>query len=122
MIEALAPGWKTEIVPRIPSIITGINQTRQVFKLCYFVEVHCSVGLSRLELYRKEWDNNRSCYRDTPRHDDNSNGSDAFRQFAQALTNKQLGYVRIPSDEIETPWRDRLNKKVKKARSGTLRL
>ncbi len=122
MLEELAPGWRFEIVPRIPSVITGINQTRQVFKLCYFDEVNCSVGLNRLELYKKEWDKARSCYRDNPRHDDNSNGADAFRQFAQALTNKQLGYVRIPRDEAQITWREKLLKNAKKQRNGGLRL
>lgn len=119
MIQELAPGWRFEIVPRIPSVITGINQTRQAFKLCYFDEINCSVGINRLELYKKEWDKARSCYRDTPRHDDNSNGADAFRMFGQALANKQLGYVRIPrGEEDQIPWRERLKAKSKRARNS----
>lgn len=74
-----------EIVPRIPEIITGINQTRDAFAACVFDKEHCKDGLVHLELYRKQWDDRHSCWRDHPRHDVHSNGADAFRQFAQSI-------------------------------------
>jgi hypothetical protein len=73
----------TVIVPRIPDIIVGINKTRDVFGSCLFDEVNTQEGIVHLENYRKEWDERRGCWKDTPRHDVHSNGSDAFRQFAQ---------------------------------------
>ena len=83
MLEALLPGQRIQTVPRITSVTTGIQSTRSVFSSCYFDETNCMEGLMRLANYRKEWDKARGCWRDFPRHDDNSNGADAFRQFGQ---------------------------------------
>jgi len=94
MIKELAPEWRTEIVPRIASVITGINQTRDIFRMCYFDETNCSVGLKRLENYKKEWNKSRGCYSDSPLHDANSNGSDSFRMFAQAYANDSIAEKR----------------------------
>jgi phage terminase large subunit-like protein len=85
MLQELAPGWIFEIVPRIPEIFVGIQQTRDLFPKCRFDEVLCDVGLKRLELYKKEWDKLRSCWKNEPRHDASSNGADSFRQFAQTV-------------------------------------
>ena len=90
MIQELSPGWNMQTVPRIPNIIDGIQQVRNVFPRCYFDAEKCKDGLKRLELYRKEWDKTHSCWKPEPRHDANSNGADAFRQFAQALYNGQM--------------------------------
>ena len=81
MLEALLPGQRIQTVPRITSVTTGIQSTRSVFSSCYFDETNCMEGLTRLANYRKEWDKARGGWRDFPRHDDNSNGADAFCQF-----------------------------------------
>lgn len=83
MLEALMPGQRFNVVPRITNIGSGIQATRNVFASCYFDETNCSEGLKRLANYRKEWDKTRGCWRDQPRHDENSHGGDAFRQFGQ---------------------------------------
>ncbi|MBI5255420.1 MAG: terminase [Burkholderiales bacterium] len=91
MLEALMPGHRFEVVPRVTSVISGITATRNVFASCYFDETACECqvgelkvsGVKRLANYRKEWDKERSCWKDHPRHDDNSHGADAFRQFGQ---------------------------------------
>lgn len=90
MLQELAPGWRFEIVPRIASVVVGIQQTRDLFPLCWFDEEHCAAGLIRLENYRKEWDDKRAVWKDIPMHDANSNGADAFRTFAQARANGTL--------------------------------
>ena len=99
MIQELAPGWKLDIVPRIPEITQGIAQTRDVFPRCWFDEEKCSVGLMHLEMYKKEWDKSHACWKDEPRHDVHSNGADSFRQFAQALSSKQLNLA--PNRDIK---------------------
>ncbi len=83
MLERLLPGQRFEVVSRVTAIGTGIQATRNVFGSCYFDESGCMDGLARLAGYRKEWDKTRGCWRDQPRHDDNSHGADAFRQFGQ---------------------------------------
>lgn len=90
MIAQLAPGWKFKIVPRIDRVINGIQQTRNVFPSCYFDEENCSVGLKRLEMYRKDWDKRLGVYKDEPKHDRASNGSDAFRGFGQQKSNNAI--------------------------------
>lgn len=71
------------IVPRISSIILGINKARDIFNSCTFNDTDTDGGIIHLESYRKEWDDRHGCWRDSPRHDVHSNGADAFRQFAQ---------------------------------------
>jgi hypothetical protein len=83
MLEALMPGQRFETVPRTPTIQTGITATRNVFKSAWFCETGCKTGIARLSGYRKEWDQARACWKSTPQHDDNSHGSDAFRQWGQ---------------------------------------
>lgn len=83
MLQKLLPGHKFEIVPRVTSILTGIQSTRNVFASCSFDEAKCDKGIKRLTNYRKQWDKMRGCWKDEPLHDDNSNGSDGFRQFGQ---------------------------------------
>jgi hypothetical protein len=83
MLESLMPGQRFSVVPRVTNITAGIQATRNVFASCYFDETNCADGLKRLANYRKEWDKTRGCWRDQPRHDENSHGSDAFRQFGQ---------------------------------------
>lgn len=83
MLEALMPGQRFQIVPRVTNIGAGIQATRDTFASCYFDETNAGDGLKRLAGYRKEWDKTRGCWRDNPQHDMNSHGSDAFRQFGQ---------------------------------------
>lgn len=59
-----------------------IENSRKIFKVCIFDEVKCDQGLKALESYRKEWDEKRGCYRNTPLHDWASNGADAFHTFS----------------------------------------
>lgn len=71
-------------VPVTPSINSGIQLTRQEMAKCYFDEVGCKDGLIRLAGYKKKWNSAGGRWSDEPCHDANSEGADAFRQFAQA--------------------------------------
>lgn len=83
MLERLMPGQRFEVVPRISTVAAGIQATRNQFASCWFSEEGCEQGIKRLANYRKQWDKTRGCWKDDPLHDDNSHGSDAFRQFGQ---------------------------------------
>jgi hypothetical protein len=87
MLEELLPGQRFETVPRVTEIQTGITATRNVFSSCWFDDTGCKDGIARLQNYRKEWDARNGCWRSTPKHDMNSHGSDAFRQFGQEADN-----------------------------------
>lgn len=82
-LERLLPGHRVEVVPRVSNVLSGIQSTREAFASSWFHETHCLQGLQRLAAYRKEWDRNRGCWKDEPRHDEASHGADAFRQFGQ---------------------------------------
>ncbi len=69
-------------VPRIKAKMDSINAARRFLAICWFDEIHCSKGLVRLEGYRKDWNEALQTYRDTPLHDVNSNGADAFQTLA----------------------------------------
>lgn len=60
----------------------GIEQCRNTIPMCCFDEEKAYDGLTHLENYRKEWDENLGTWRKTPRHDIHSHGSDAFRTLA----------------------------------------
>lgn len=71
------------------TIMDGIEQTREILKLCEFDEHKCSDGISNLENYRKEWDDKRGCWKDKPLHDNTSHDADAFRMFGVAMGKKK---------------------------------
>ena len=83
-----------QVVPRT-GVDTGIEAAREILPLCVFDESKCEEGIGHLENYKKEWDDNRGCWKDKPLHDQTSHGSDAFRYFAVAKTKR----VRTASQE-----------------------
>lgn len=72
------------IVPVISDVNTGIQMTREAFGSAWFDETKCKLGLQRLENYKKKWNATDGRWSNEPRHDVNSEGADAFRQFGQA--------------------------------------
>jgi hypothetical protein len=83
MMQDLAPGWRFDVVPKIPDVTHGIQQMRDIFSQCEFDEAGCRLGLQHLENYRKEWDARHEVWRDRPYHGPESNGADSIRMFAQ---------------------------------------
>jgi hypothetical protein len=73
--------------PRIAtelSLEDGINSVRAILPLCYFDAEGCAEGISMLKSYRKQWDDIRGVWKNEPRHDMASHGSDAFQYLACA--------------------------------------
>jgi hypothetical protein len=85
MLQSVAPHWRIWPIDRTPDKITNIQQARSVFPLCTFDERGCKQGIKRLEAYRKEFNDRTQTYRDTPKHDINSNAADAYLLFAKAV-------------------------------------
>lgn len=83
MLEELLPGQRFEVVPRVTQLMAGIQATRRQFATCVFDESGCQQGIKRLTAYRKHWDKVRGCWSDNHEHNDDSHGSDAYRQFGQ---------------------------------------
>lgn len=73
-----------EIVPRVSTLAIGIDKTRTAMvKGVRIDEAECAEGIRCLDSYQFEWDEKRGQWRDMPLHNWASNGSDAFRQWAQ---------------------------------------
>jgi hypothetical protein len=68
----------------LATIDDGINAVRRTLPLCVFHPRCEDGGISALEQYRREWDDDRKCFKASPLHDWSSNPADAFRYLAQA--------------------------------------
>jgi len=66
-------------------VIDGINAVRQILPRCWIDEKSCRVGIEALREYKKEYDEARRVFRDTPCHDWASHPADAFRYLAMAF-------------------------------------
>ena len=78
-------GGSWVIVPRVDSVLNGINKTREAFSTYVFDEERCALGLAHLGSYRKTWNKARGAWQvDTPsKVDGHSEAADALRQHAQ---------------------------------------
>ena len=78
-----ALGLRPILVP-LATLDDGINAVRRTLPLCVFHPRCEDGGISALEQYRREWDDERKCFTQKPLHDWSSNPADAFRYLAQA--------------------------------------
>lgn len=72
------------IVPRVATDTAGIEASRRYIRQCWFDEEHCAAGIKCLDNFRKEWDEERSVFRDRYRHDWASHGYKGFETAARA--------------------------------------
>jgi hypothetical protein len=87
--QMLAAGLEARIVPHLERR-DGINAARYTLQFCYFDANNCAVGLERLRNYQRTYDPDRKVYSNTPLHDINSNGADAFRYLSCAVKDSDL--------------------------------
>jgi phage terminase large subunit len=81
LVRAIYAGVR--VVPRIPRKVNGINAARIIFPNCYFDEVKCADGLTRLRHYRYRVFEGQ--FSEEPEHDEHSHGADAFMTLAQSI-------------------------------------
>jgi phage terminase large subunit len=74
-----------EVVPRVADLMDGIAQVKQIFDSCWFDAQRCDEGIKALANYSRSYDDERDTYSERPVHNWASNGSDAFRMFAQGF-------------------------------------
>jgi len=72
-----------QLVP-MATKMDGINAVRKTLPLCVFDPRCESVGISALEQYRREWDDEKKTFRATEVHDWTSHLADAFRYLSMA--------------------------------------
>jgi hypothetical protein len=62
----------------------GIQAVRDLLPRCWFDEKKTADGRKALKSYRKQWNDERACFSNIPRHDWASHPADAFRTGAMA--------------------------------------
>jgi hypothetical protein len=75
---------KIKVGKKIDDLQVGIDLVRRVLPTCYFDVEFCARGIECLENYQYEYDEKTGTFRNYPLHNWASNGSDAFREFAQS--------------------------------------
>lgn len=84
-----ARGYNSQIVPSL-SVQDGIQAVRMMLPKCVFDRERTAEGLEALKLYQREWDSDKKCFRDGPRHDWTSHPSDGFRMVAVAYKDQHV--------------------------------
>lgn len=79
----VACGLSPEVVAPL-SKLDGINAVRKTLPRCVFHPRCEEVGISALEQYRREWDDERKTFKATEVHDWTSHAADAFRYLSIA--------------------------------------
>jgi len=97
IIEQLSvkiPIEKMKIVPSL-SLQDGIQASRLALLRCWF-DTKCDDGIECLRQYQREYDEDKKVFRDRPRHDWTSHGSDAFRMMSIAWREEEKA---LPKDD-----------------------
>ena len=86
IIEQLSVKIPLELMKIVPnlSLQDGIQASRMALKRSWFDAERCLDGIECLRQYQREYDEDKKIFRDKPRHDWTSHGSDAFRMLAVA--------------------------------------
>lgn len=90
-------GWKTRIVPEL-GLMDGIQAARLTLADCYFDD-KCREGIETLKQYQREYDEDKRCFRDKPRHDWTSHAADSFR-YASLVWREEMK----PKEPVPTKW------------------
>lgn len=75
-------GLRPRLVPNA-GLLDGINAARQTLPRVVF-HGRCDAGMSALEQYRREWNDDQKIFRQAPLHDWTSHYADSFRYLALA--------------------------------------
>lgn len=76
-------GLSPVLVP-LAGKLDGINAVRKTIPLCLFHPRTEEVGVGALEQYRREWDDEKKCFKANEVHDWTSHLADAFRYLAMS--------------------------------------
>jgi hypothetical protein len=76
-------GLKPILVP-MATVEDGVNAVRRMLPLCVFHPRCEEGGISALEQYRREWDDEKKAFRASAVHDWTSHPADAFRYLAMS--------------------------------------
>lgn len=88
-------GLHPQVVPQA-SKLDGINAVRKTLPRCVFHPRTEAEGMSALEQYRREWDDDKKAFKENEIHDWASHLADAFRYMA-------MGWRELPKPKAEQP-------------------
>jgi hypothetical protein len=103
----LSMNLSPELVP-LATVADGINAVRRLLPLCVF-HPRCEEGITALEQYAREWDDEKKAFRANAVHNWTSHPADAFRYLAQARARgrrvitrepKRTGFIIPPPPEV----------------------
>ena len=83
-------GINFEIVPNI-KVMDGINAARMFLNKLWVDENNCETFLDYIGQYKKEWDDNKGCFKDNPVHDFTSHAADMLR-YTAIVSDKMNNY------------------------------
>jgi len=102
-------GLKPILVPAA-SFLDGVNAVRRTLPLCVFHPRTEETGITALEQYRREWDDEKKAFKQTDVHDWTSHPASAFRYLALSWKQAERREVIVPKQEgfhIPPPPEDR---------------
>ncbi len=88
-------GLRFQVVPK-HEIEDGIEAVRGLLPRVYFNDQRCERLIEALRQYRKEWDDERRCFKNQPLHDWTSNPADATRYYAWGAKDKRFNKEKFP--------------------------
>jgi hypothetical protein len=95
-----ALGLKPQLVP-FATFQDGINAARRTLPLCVFHPRTEETGISALEQYRREWDDEKKAFRQSDVHDWTAHPAAAFRYLSLAWRQAERRQV---AEEPEPGW------------------
>ena len=99
-----------DVVPVTKSVYEDIrNFCKPILPQCLFDESKCALLISRLDSYRKKWDDINGMWMNEAQHDEASHGADMFRTFAVSQHNEPKGKPSFlqgyaPREQSSTGW------------------
>lgn len=94
----IAEGLRPELVP-MSSDMDGHQAVRRTLPLCVFHPRTDAEGMSALEQYHREWDDDAKTYKLRAEHDWSSHGSKAFQYLSQAW--RMAPVIALPNKPIQ---------------------
>jgi phage terminase large subunit len=101
-------GLNPQIAPEV-SLLDGINATRRTLPMCVF-HSRCEDGISALEQYQREWDDEKKAFKANPLHNWTSHLSDSFRYLSLSWRTIQPAPMAKLPNPTGTPmmWRHKI--------------
>jgi hypothetical protein len=95
-VETLQGFGLSPILVPWTTVQDGINAVRRTLPLCVFHPRCEEGGISALEQYRREWDDEKKAFRATHVHDWTSHPADSFRYLSTSWGDIQRRVVKVP--------------------------